>query len=146
MIFDESIADLPVASADPELADYFAGVLAAADRFGESAPEPPLVAEVRRTIRKALLQGTPTATDVAAALALTPRTLHRRLTDHATTFSDLLNTTRQHLAEAYLADPSLSLAEIAYLLGFREQASFFRAFRRWTGQTPTAHRSAISGT
>lgn len=136
LIFDESIADLPVPSADPELADYFAGVLAAADRFGESTPEPPLIAQVRRTIRQALLQGTPTATEVAAALSMTPRTLQRRLADHNTRFGELLDTTRQHLAEAYLTDPTLSLAEIAYLLGFREQASFFRAFRRWTGQTP----------
>lgn len=143
LVFDAAIADLPVASADPELAEYFAGVLEAADRFGESEPEDALLTEVRRAIRKGLLHGTPTAADIAAALSMTPRTLHRRLTEQDTRFSELLDSTRTRLAKGYLADASLSLAEIAYLLGFREQTSFFRAFRRWTGETPAVYRKRV---
>jgi AraC-like DNA-binding protein len=98
------------------------------------------VQRVRRAIRDALLHGTPTAADVARAVSLGARTLHRRLAELDTSFGDLLDSTRHRLAVGYLADPGLSLGEVAYLVGFREQSSFFRAFRRWTGTTPSAHR------
>ncbi len=52
----------------------------------------------------------------------------------------MLESTRRGLARGYLANPDLSLAEVAYLLGYAEQASFFRAFKRWHGTTPAAFR------
>jgi AraC-like DNA-binding protein len=140
LVMPENVADLCVATADAELAAYFDGVLAAADHFGEAVPEDALVQRVRRAIRSALLHGTPTAADVARALGFGARTLQRRLAVFDTSFGDLLDSTRHRLALGYLADRSLSIGEVAYLLGFREQSSFFRAFRRWTGQTPAAHR------
>jgi AraC-like DNA-binding protein len=140
LVVPEHVADLSVASADAELAAYFDGVLSAADRFGEAAPEDPLVQRARRAIRDGLLHGTPTAAEVAKVLGVGVRTLHRRLTALDTSFGDLLDSTRHRLAIGYLADRGLSIGEVAYLVGYREQASFFRAFRRWTGETPTAHR------
>jgi AraC-like DNA-binding protein len=138
LVMPESVADLPVASADAELATYFEGVL---QPFGDAVHEDELVHRVRTAIRNGLLHGTPTAADVAKTLGLGPRTLHRRLTALDTTFGDLLDSTRHRLALGYLADRKLSLGEVAYLVGYREQASFFRAFRRWTGETPTSHRA-----
>lgn len=145
LVLPERVADLPVLSADAELAAYFEGVLATADRFGEAAPEDPLVQRVRRAIRDALPHGTPTAPDVATSLGLGARTLHRRLTAQGTSFGDVLDSTRHRLAMGYLADPRLNLGEVAYLVGFREQSSFFRAFKRWTGETPATHRAALRG-
>lgn len=118
---------------------FFRSILERAAPFEN---EPPLLGEVRRTIRDRLVHGTPTAKEVAHALHLGQRTLQRRLSDLGLGFYEVLDSTRRTLAEGYLADPTLSLSEVAYLLGYAEQASFFRAFRRWHGQTPAAFRRA----
>ena len=141
LVFDRGILDVPVASADPELARYFADLLARATRFDE--PQDSLLGRVKTAIRDALVHGTPTAGQIAKRLGLGPRTLARRLTDVGMSYSQVLESTRRTLAEGYLADPTLSLAEIAYLLGYREQASFFRAFRKWHGQTPATFRRGL---
>lgn len=141
LVFDREILDVPVASADPELAGYFAKLLARAARFDE--PQDSLLGQVKTSIRDALVHGTPTATQVAKRCGLGARTLARRLADAGVSYSEVLESTRRALADGYLADPTLSLAEIAYLLGYREQASFFRAFRKWHGQTPAAFRRGL---
>lgn len=77
---------------------------------------------------------------IAAALALTPRTLQRRLRESGLSFSQLVDETRQQLVLHYLRDPALELAEIAFLVGFSEAGSLARAFRRWTGTSPGEYR------
>ena len=81
--------------------------------------------------------------NLGAALHTTPRTLHRRLERQDCNFRSLRERTRQRLAEDYLRDPRLRLAEIAQLLGFSEQSAFSRSFRRWTGQSPNVWRRAV---
>lgn len=129
----------PVATADAELAAYFQGVLHQA--AGLEPGEPQLLDDVRRTIRDQLHQGAPSAAEVARALGLGHRTLQRRLSDLGHSFADLLENTRRTLAERLLTDPELSLGEVAYLLGYTEKASFYRAFRRWHDTTPAAYRA-----
>ena len=141
MSLPASVLDQRVASADPELCRYFQGVLAQATHF--EPDEAPILTTVRRSIRDALIQGAPTAEQVARALALSRRSLQRRLAEHGQTFAELLESTRRTLARGYLGDPALSLAEITFLLGYREQSSFFRAFKRWYGQTPAAYRLGL---
>ena len=68
------------------------------------------------------------------------RTLHRRLAAEGTSFQRLLDDTRRELAQHYLGQRNLSLADIAYLLGFSDQSSFFRAARRWFGSSPRDYR------
>ncbi|OZB32180.1 MAG: AraC family transcriptional regulator [Pseudomonas sp. 34-62-33] len=77
---------------------------------------------------------------IAAALALTPRTLQRRLRESGLSFSQLVDETRQQLVLHHLRDPALELAEIAFLVGFSEAGSLARAFRRWTGTSPGEYR------
>jgi len=77
---------------------------------------------------------------IAAALALTSRTLQRRLRESGLSFSQLVDETRQQLVLHYLRDPALELAEIAFLVGFSEAGSLARAFRRWTGTSPGEYR------
>ena len=78
--------------------------------------------------------------ELAAQLALSPRTLQRRLREAGLSFSQLVDETRQQLVLHYLRDPALELADIAFLVGFSEAGSLARAFRRWTGQTPAEYR------
>jgi AraC-like DNA-binding protein len=78
---------------------------------------------------------------VASALAMSVPTLRRRLEEEGTTFSDLVDDIRRELAEQLLRDPRRTVSEIAFLLGFSHAPAFHKAFRRWTGSTPSEHRA-----
>lgn len=96
---------------------------------------------VRALLLEALPSGQATMDAVASRLALSKRTLQRRLGEDGVTFQALLNQTRELLARHYLTNTSLSNGEISFLLGFDDPNSFFRAFHGWTGNTPDALRS-----
>ena len=85
--------------------------------------------------------------EVARTLAISPRTLARRLGSEGCTFAGILDSLRRDLATRYLREPDLPISEIAWLLGYRESSAFNHAFRRWTGKAPKQARSAgaISG-
>jgi AraC-like DNA-binding protein len=97
--------------------------------------------KVRDAIVAELRRGEVQLASVATAVAVSERTLQRRLRDEGTSFEALLDETRFALASSYLRDPALGIAEIAWLIGYAEIAAFYRAFRRWTGSTPAAYRS-----
>ncbi|MGK3224703.1 AraC family transcriptional regulator ligand-binding domain-containing protein [Enterobacter soli] len=78
----------------------------------------------------------------AERLGTSKRTLQRRLEDEGETFRTLVNTCRENLARHYLLNTSLPGYEIAFLLGFEDPNSFYRAFMTWTGQTPETLREA----
>lgn len=92
-------------------------------------------AEVQRAIASALPEGG-SAENVARAMRISVRTLQRKLVETGTTFREVADTVRGRLAEQYLSDRKVSIAEVAFLLGFSDQTSFNRAFRRWTGESP----------
>jgi AraC-like DNA-binding protein len=71
--------------------------------------------------------------------------LQRRLTDECTTFKQLLIQVRHEQARAYLTDPTLDIKEVAFLIGYEDQNSFYRAFRLWEGDTPSNWRSEYLG-
>ncbi|MEJ2206201.1 MAG: AraC family transcriptional regulator [Gemmatimonadota bacterium] len=102
------------------------------------------VAEVREAFTAALPEGGKVAR-VARALHVSERTLQRKLVKAGTTFRDVADAARRGLAEAYLSDRHVSIAEVAFLLGFSDQTSFNRAFRRWTGASPGLWRRRIRG-
>jgi AraC-like DNA-binding protein len=77
---------------------------------------------------------------IASRLAMSKRTLQRRLGEEGMTFQSLVNQTREALARHYLSQTTLSNGEISFLLGFEDPNSFFRAFHDWTGITPDVLR------
>ncbi|MCA9710747.1 MAG: helix-turn-helix transcriptional regulator [Myxococcales bacterium] len=81
--------------------------------------------------------------DVCDRLGLGERTLQRRLEALGIGYADVLAEVRAERACDYLREPGISLAEIAWLLGFSEQSAFTRAFKRWHGRTPGAWRAAL---
>jgi AraC-like DNA-binding protein len=83
--------------------------------------------------------------EVAKDLGMSNRTLQRRITSEGTSFRQLVRDARYELAKHYLLDPSLDLAETAYLLGYEDPNSFFRAFREWEGTTPSEWRATQRG-
>jgi len=100
-----------------------------------------LSARVRRMLVEELGQTTPTADSVARALALSRRTLTRRLGEERTSFRAIMDDVRAELSRALLQDRSLSIADVAFFLQYSEPAAFHRSFRRWTGQTPQKYRT-----
>jgi AraC-like DNA-binding protein len=129
------------ARAQPEL---FGVLLDHARTLQAKVPrEPEELTQVRQAIADALRSGEPSLALVARQLGMSPRTLQRRLGEHELRFADLLDTTREGLARDYLNDRKIALAEVAYLLGYSEQSAFNRAFKRWTGVSPTQFRGGI---
>ena len=78
---------------------------------------------------------------VAQLLGVSVRTLQRGLAREGATFRDTRASVQRALAEEMLESTPLSISAIAAHLGFMDGAAFGKAFRRWTGQTPSAHRS-----
>jgi AraC-like DNA-binding protein len=146
---DRAVWDMPMRGAQ-------SGVLAVlvehADLLVSRLPRgPDLIERTRRAISGRLCCGDPSLESVARELAMSERTLQRRLRDHGYTFNALADEVRDATARLYLEQPDIALAEIAYLLGFADQSAFNRAFKRWTGVTPkqarergVAARAAVS--
>jgi AraC-like DNA-binding protein len=82
----------------------------------------------------------PTIEEVAKRLTMSVRTLQMRLKEEGTSYRQLLNGVRKEMAERYLSDDTMAIAEVAYLLGFSEASAFHRTFKRWTGYTPGEFR------
>lgn len=97
---------------------------------------------VRAALLEFLPAGTATVERVARELAISTRTLQRRLRDENTTFQATLDATREELARHYLSNSRVPASEISFLLGYEDPNSFYRAFHEWTGLTPTRARAA----
>ena len=101
-----------------------------------------VVDRVKAEIINQLPSGNMTDGSVASALHKSTRTMQRELGELDTTFSAILNEARHDLALKYIRDSRLTLTEIAFMLGFSESSSFSRAFKRWTGSTPSQKRTS----
>jgi AraC-like DNA-binding protein len=97
---------------------------------------------VRRLLVEHLGQSVLTLDAAATALAVSRRTMTRRLAEEHASFRQILDDVQSDFARALLQDASLSIADIAFFLQYSEPAAFHRSFRRWTGLTPQAFREA----
>lgn len=100
---------------------------------------------VKQAMKRSLAGGRLDVQAVAKASGVSDRTLQRRLAEEGTSFKQLLAQARHEQACAYLTDPSLHMKEVAFLIGYQDQNSFYRAFRLWEGKTPTCWRAEHSG-
>ena len=110
------------------------------DALSELPPGDDFVQSVRRAIGESVRHGEPSLSHVARRLAIGGRTLQRRLREYGADFKGLVDDTRRRFALRHLADSEITLTEVAYLLGYSEVSAFNRAFKRWTGSTPSDHR------
>lgn len=99
---------------------------------------------VSEEIIRRLHRGEPRREDIAASLALTDRTLQRRLHAEHSSFQQLLDDARRELAGKYLAEERYPLHQVAELLGFVDQSNFFRACKRWFGLPPAQYRRGLA--
>ncbi len=139
IVFQAPAASLPIVGSDNYLNDLLR-------RYAEEAlaHRPQVHTSLRSAVEKVLPQLLPhakaSASSVAQKLAISTRTLSRKLRDEDVAFAEILEETRASLARRYLAERDLPVSEIAWLLGYGEVSSFTHAFKRWTGMTPRQFR------
>jgi AraC-like DNA-binding protein len=117
-------------------------------RFTRRADEPqfspacgPLTEDVRRVLRTELLRDTCSAATIARVFSMHRRTLHRHLRTEGRAFRQVANEIRFEIACELLENTDMALGQIAAVLKYSELSAFTRAFRRWSGQTPSAWRT-----
>jgi AraC-like DNA-binding protein len=139
--FDAALLSWPVPNADvglyPVLQQHAEQLLREKSRADADGG---IVLQVRAAIVKNLAQDRVRLPLIAQDLALSLRTLQRKLSDAGVSFQQILDQTRHDLAKDYLRQRGLNLADIAFLLGYQEQSSFTHAFKEWAGMNPGAYR------
>jgi len=139
LTLQRSDLDLPFVTYNEELLEILTPAL---DRsLYEQQSSRSTTETVKWIIKRSLTGGRPDLQIVAKELGMSDRTLQRRLTDENTSFKHLLTQARHEQAREYLADPTLDIKEVAFLIGYEDQNSFYRAFRIWEGETPTNWRT-----
>ncbi len=140
LTFHASDLDRRLATANPELARHNDDLV---QRYLAGMREGTVVDRLRRILSQHL-SGDASPGKLAGLLGMSSRSLQRRLQEHGTSYAQVLRDTRRDLAMSYLVQPECSITEIAFLLGFEDASAFARAFRSWTGVTPSAFRTAQS--
>jgi AraC-like DNA-binding protein len=140
MVLPRAALEQPISTSNVDILTRNEPMLASLVR---SVRENSLPAAVKMAILDRLPDETLTEEAAAAAHNMSLRTFQRRLESEGTRFRVLLDQTRTQLAESLLADATNTLAEVGFYCGFSEQASFSRAFKRWTGKTPSAYRAIL---
>lgn len=137
LLIDSATANTPLPTANIPLANTFDAILTEqlASFFNDD-----IVSRCKAFLLRELTSGLPSASELAAALGLSVRSLQRKLHELGLSYQGVLDETRHELARRYLDDPGKSVTEITFLLGFSEQSAFTRAFKRWSGMSPTTYR------
>ena len=139
VIFASNVGDLPVVHADPYLNRV---LLAICEEAYESRAvnRGSIRTRVENEIASLLPHGKARVSVVASQLGMSQRTLARHLAEEETSFTEMLTDIRRDLASRYLKDESLSISQIAWLLGFQDLGSFSHAYKRWFGTAPRESR------
>ncbi|MDP2228958.1 MAG: AraC family transcriptional regulator [Moraxellaceae bacterium] len=132
---------MPLKSADPGLVALLEGQ--AEQLLAQLPQDDAFIDRLRKAIALALHEGEPAVDTIAQTLCGSARTLQRQLRDAGTSFRQELATVRRQLADRYLADSRLNIADIALLLGYSEHSAFTRGYRQWTGQSPQQARAGM---
>ena len=133
---------IPLKRRDPALAKWLERQ--AADVLAHLPADGDVRDEVRSVLSNQLMVGDMQIDVAARRLATTPRTLQRRLARAGTSFEALRDEARREAARRYVAETTLTIAEVTYLLGYSEPTAFHRAFKRWHRTTPQAFRERLS--
>ena len=137
MDFPLSTRHIPIVSADPYLSNIL--IRYCEEALAHRGPNrSSLEANVGNAIAVLLPHGKACMRDVARKLAMSQRTLARRLASEGLRFAGILDSLRFDLAKRHLADRRLSISKIAWLLGYSDVSSFSHAYKRWTGKAPRA--------
>lgn len=138
-----SAADRALSTSNRPLAGVLDNLLA--EQLGKLA-RADIVSRCKAEFVEQLVSGEPSAEDIAQHLHMSERTLQRKLSEVNTSYKKLLDDTKHEMALRLIGDSTKSITDITFLLGFSGQSSFNRAFKRWTGLSPTAFRRRSAST
>jgi AraC-like DNA-binding protein len=138
LVLDRESIERPLDGGNPELARHNDAI---ALEYLSRLERDNIEVRVREVLTQRLSRGEPSQEDIAEILNMSARTLQRKLGDRGTTYKEILDDTRRALALAYLSAPRHSVSDVTFLLGFSAGSCFTRAFRRWTGQSPSDWRA-----
>ena len=139
LVFDSAILDQPVHRRDPELGRLLSRY--ASQELSRIPVLTDLPSQLTQVLRRQLEDGgNVDVASIADLLQMPVRTMQRRLSDHATSFTVLLDQARRSLAPALLADPESNVEQVGFRLGYSEPTAFIRAFKKWYGVTPGSYR------
>lgn len=141
IVFTRQALDLPFVTHNPELLGMLVPQLEAELRVQLS--EQTIREQVKGLLKRLVAGQRPAIEDIARELNMSARSLQRRLATDGVSFQQLLEEARRELAHHYLLHSSLELTETAYLLGFENSNSFFRAFQSWEGVSPSKWRASM---
>jgi AraC-like DNA-binding protein len=134
LVFSNADMELPFVTYNADLLAIVAPQLE--EELAQQLAQKTFTEQAKGILKRLLAGQRPGIQDLARELHLSTRTLQRRLTEQGITFQRLLEDARRELARHYLLNSSLELNETAYLLGYEDANSFFRAFHHWEGTTP----------
>lgn len=140
LVFSDESVSAPLITRDKHLLDVLRPMCEEAAKRRETAPES-LRALVETEAQRLLPHGGARRREVAKKLAMSTRTLARKLAGEGTSFEEVVDELRRSLALQYIETPGVSVSQIAWLLGYEGSTSFSHAFRRWTGGSPSAARA-----
>jgi AraC-like DNA-binding protein len=138
LVLDRESIERPLDGGNPELARHNDAI---ALEYLSQLERDNIQVRVREVLTQRLSRGEPSQEDIAEILNMSARTLQRKLGERGTSYKEILDDTRRALALAYLSAPRHSVSDVTYLLGFSAGSCFTRAFRRWTGQSPSDWRA-----
>ncbi|MHC8299710.1 AraC family transcriptional regulator [Pseudomonas sp. ZS1P83] len=141
MIFSAECLDLPIKRSPEELKRFLA--LAPANILVKYRDPESLASRIKHDLRQLPAEHWPETEALAQQLCMSASTLRRRLAEEGQTYQGLKDSVRKELAIVWLAEPTISFAEIATRLGFADASSFYKAFRKWSGSNPGHYRSLI---
>ena len=139
LVFSKTDMDSPFVTYNAEMLAIVAPQLEA--ELAEQLAQKTFGEQAKAILKRLLAGHRPGIDDLARELHFSARTLQRRLTQHGTSFQRLLEEARRELARHYLLYSSVELSETAYLLGYEDANSFFRAFHDWEGTSPGQWRA-----
>jgi len=140
---DRRVWETPTTRGDPGVLEV---LTEHADLLLQKLPRAPdLVERVRRSVSARLRGGDSSIESVARELGTSARSLQRHLRELGYSYNVLADEVRAATARLYLQQPDIAIAEVAYLLGYADQSTFNRAFKRWTGSTPARSRALLRG-
>jgi len=142
-VFRKSDVDRPFMTYNPDLLAMIAPQLEA--ELAHQSAQESAVEQVKGALKRLLAGQRPELGEVARELGQSVRTLQRRLGEAGVTFHEVLAEARRELARHYLVHSGRELTETAYLLGYADANSFFRAFQQWEGMPPGRWRDAQRG-
>ena len=138
---DRALVSRPLARRDPMTRRYLE---AHAEQMlaHPQVPQPPVVVQIREAVLIELATSGGELARVAKRVAMSTRTVQRRLEEAGTSYQDLVDDVRAAMARTLLRDRTRSIIDVAFELGYADLKGFYRAFRRWTGTTPAEWRAS----